>query len=51
MKRRMVIMLVAVAIVFGAVFGFQLFKGIMIRKFMAGVEQPAADRLRDQGRL
>jgi membrane fusion protein (multidrug efflux system) len=40
MKKRMVIMLVAVAIVFGAVFGFQVFKGIMIRKFMATLSNP-----------
>jgi len=40
MKRRMVIMLVAVAIVLGAVFGFQVFKGIMIKKFMATLSNP-----------
>jgi len=40
MKRRMVIMLVAVAVVLGAVFGFQVFKGIMIKKFMATLSNP-----------
>ena len=40
MKKRMVIMLVAVAVVLGAVFGFQVFKGIMIRKFMATLSNP-----------
>lgn len=40
MTRRMVIMLVAVAIVFGAIFGFQIFKGFMIRKFIAALSNP-----------
>ena len=40
MKKRMVIMLVAVAVVLGAVFGFQVFKGIMIKKFMATLSNP-----------
>jgi membrane fusion protein, multidrug efflux system len=40
MKKRMVIMLVAVAIVLGAIFGFQLFKGIMIKKFMSAMSSP-----------
>jgi len=40
MKRRMVIMLVAVAIVFGGVFGFQAFKSMMIKKFMSSMAQP-----------
>jgi membrane fusion protein, multidrug efflux system len=40
MKKRMVIMLAAVAIVLGAVFGFQVFKGIMIKKFMATLSNP-----------
>jgi membrane fusion protein, multidrug efflux system len=35
MTKRMVIMLIGVAIVLGGVFGFQAFKGIMIKKFMA----------------
>jgi membrane fusion protein (multidrug efflux system) len=36
----MVIMLVAVAIVLGAIFGFQVFKGIMIKKFMSAMSSP-----------
>jgi len=35
MKKRMVIMLVLAGLVFGAVFGFQAFKGSMMKKFMA----------------
>ena len=37
MTKRMVIMLVGVAIVLGAVFGFQAFKAVMIKKFMASM--------------
>ncbi len=37
MKKRMIIMLVVVAVVLGGVFGFQIFKGMMIKKFMAGM--------------
>ena len=40
MIKRMVIMLVAVAIVFGGIFGFQVFKGMMIRKFIAAASNP-----------
>jgi len=40
MIKRMVIMLVAVAIVLGAVFGFQAFKGVMIRKYMSAMGSP-----------
>src|SRR6202043_2392520 len=40
MKLRMVIMLVAVALVFGGVFGFQAFKAAMIKKFMSAMAQP-----------
>jgi membrane fusion protein, multidrug efflux system len=40
MKKRMVIMLAAVAIVFGGVFGFQAFKAAMIKKFMSSMAQP-----------
>jgi membrane fusion protein (multidrug efflux system) len=40
MKKRMVIMLVAVAIVLGAIFGFQVFKSIMIKKFMSAMSSP-----------
>jgi membrane fusion protein, multidrug efflux system len=40
MIKRMVIMLVAAAIVFGGIFGFQLFKGAMIRKFIAAASNP-----------
>jgi membrane fusion protein, multidrug efflux system len=40
MTKRMVIMLVAVAIVLGGVFGFQAFKGVMIKKFMSTLSNP-----------
>lgn len=34
-RKRMIIMLAAVGVVLGLVFGFQVFKGIMIKKFMS----------------
>ncbi|MGC1358751.1 MAG: efflux RND transporter periplasmic adaptor subunit [Xanthobacteraceae bacterium] len=40
MIKRMVIMLVAVAIVFGGIFGFQLFKAAMIKKFINALGNP-----------
>jgi membrane fusion protein, multidrug efflux system len=40
MTKRMVIMLVAVAIVFGGIFGFQAFKASMIKKFMTAMGSP-----------
>ncbi len=40
MTKRMIIMLLAVAIVLGGVFGFQVFKGMMIKKFMAAGGNP-----------
>jgi len=40
MIKRMVIMLVAVAIVFGGIFGFQAFKAAMIKKFMSAMSAP-----------
>ncbi len=40
MTKRMVIMLVAVAIVFGGIFGFQVFKAAMIRKFISAASNP-----------
>jgi membrane fusion protein, multidrug efflux system len=40
MIKRMVIMLVAVVIVFGGIFGFQIFKGFMIRKFISAASNP-----------
>jgi membrane fusion protein (multidrug efflux system) len=40
MTKRMVIMLVAVAVVFGGIFGFQVFKGFMIRKFISALSNP-----------
>ena len=40
MTKRMVIMLVAVAVVFGLIFGFQVFKGIMIKKFIMAASNP-----------
>ena len=41
MTKRMVIMLATVAVVFGGVFGFQMFKAAMIKKFMSQMAQPA----------
>jgi membrane fusion protein (multidrug efflux system) len=40
MTKRMVIMLIAVAVVFGAIFSFQAFKAAMIKKFMSAMAQP-----------
>ena len=40
MTKRMVIMLIAVAIVFGGIFGFQVFKAAMIRKFITAASNP-----------
>ena len=40
MTKRMIIMLIAVGLVFGGVFGFQIFKNAMIRKFMSAMPQP-----------
>lgn len=40
MIKRMVIMLVAVAIVLGGIYGFQLFKAAMIKKFMSTMASP-----------
>jgi membrane fusion protein, multidrug efflux system len=40
MTKRMVIMLVAVAVVFGGIFGFQAFKAIMIKRFFASMASP-----------
>jgi membrane fusion protein, multidrug efflux system len=40
MIKRMVIMLVAVAVVFGGIFGFQAFKAVMIKKFISALGNP-----------
>jgi membrane fusion protein (multidrug efflux system) len=40
MTKRMIIMLIAVGLVFGGVFGFQIFKNAMIKKFMSAMPQP-----------
>ena len=40
MIKRMVIMLAAVAVVFGGIFGFQAFKTVMIKKFISGLSNP-----------
>src|ERR1700726_2829090 len=40
MIKRMVIMLVAVAVVFGGIFGFQAFKAVMIKKFISALSNP-----------
>jgi membrane fusion protein (multidrug efflux system) len=40
MTKRMIIMLVAVGLLFGGIFGFQVFKGSMIRKYISGQGTP-----------
>jgi membrane fusion protein (multidrug efflux system) len=40
MTKRMVIMLIAVAVVFGGIFGFQAFKASMIKQFMSSMSAP-----------
>src|SRR5277367_6759538 len=40
MIKRMVIMLVTVAVVFGGIFGFQAFKTVMIKKFISALSNP-----------
>src|ERR1700731_23915 len=40
MTKRMVIMLIAAGLVFGGIFGFQAFKGAMIKKFMSQMSAP-----------
>jgi membrane fusion protein, multidrug efflux system len=42
MTKRMLIMLIAVGLLFGGIFGFQIFKGRMIKKFMASNKPPPA---------
>ena len=37
MVKRMVIMLLAVGVVFGGIFGFEAFRGVMIKKYMASL--------------
>jgi membrane fusion protein (multidrug efflux system) len=41
MKKRMVIMLIVVGVIFGGVFGFEIFKGMMIKKYMTSAAAPA----------
>jgi membrane fusion protein (multidrug efflux system) len=40
MTKRMTIMLIAVGLVFGGVFGFQIFMKTMVKKFMSAMPQP-----------
>jgi len=40
MTKRMVIMLAAAAVVFGGIFGFQVFKAAMIKKFISAMGSP-----------
>ncbi len=37
MVKRMIIMLILVGVIFGGIFGFEAFKGVMIKKFMASM--------------
>lgn len=39
MKKRMIIMLILVALLFGGIFGYQVFKAKMMKKFMAQMSQ------------
>lgn len=41
MKKRMIIMLIFVGILFGGVFGWKLFQSIMTKRFMAKMQAPA----------
>ena len=40
MAKRMIIMLIVVGVIFGGIFGFQIFKGQMIKKYLAGNKAP-----------
>lgn len=40
MKKRMVIMLIVVVVLFGAIFGFEAFKNVMIKQFIAKTSNP-----------
>lgn len=40
MKKRMIIMISALGVVFGGIIGFNLFKGFMIKRFFASYEPP-----------
>ena len=40
MTKRMIIMLLIVLVVFGGLFGYKIFEGMMIKKFMAGMGAP-----------
>ena len=40
MVKRMIVMLVAVGVVFGAIFGFQIFKAKMIKQAIAALSNP-----------
>jgi membrane fusion protein, multidrug efflux system len=42
MTKRMIIMLLVAGLVFGGIFGFQAFKGMMIKKYFAGNKPPPA---------
>jgi len=41
MKKRMLIMLIIVGLLFTGIFGFQIFKGIMIKKYLSSNKAPA----------
>src|SRR5271154_5738763 len=40
MKTRMIIMLIVVGLILGGVFGFGIFKGMMIKKYMSSMSAP-----------
>src|SRR5579885_1553482 len=41
MKKRMVIMLISLGILFGGIFGYKLFMGLMMKRYMATMQAPA----------
>lgn len=40
MRKRMIIMLIGLGILFGGIFGYNFFKGMMIKKYMSGMGAP-----------
>ena len=49
MKKRMTIMLIVVGLLIGGVVGFNIFKGVMIQRFMASSPVPPATVSTAQG--
>ena len=51
MIKRMAIMLAIMAVLFGGLYGFQVFKGVMIKRVLGGMANPGADRLDSGGHV